>query len=184
MSFIHFDTKLYRIGNWTILRLPEESSAQLPSRGQTMVEATINGYTFQTPLEPDGQWSHWLHINQDLSQKIKAGPDKRVSVDMQPINTWTEPAVPSDILQALSAHPKAKALWQAITPLARWEWVRWIRSTANQTTRLKRIEVACSKLENGKRRPCCWNRNLCSEPSVCKSGVLHKPRTLETNLVS
>ena len=172
MPVIHFDTKLYQIGEWTILRIPRESSAQLPSRGQTMVEAKINGYSFKTPLEPDGQWSHWLHINQTLSQKIKAGAGDSVSVDLQPINDWTEPAVPADILKSLSRHQQAKALWQAITPLARWEWIRWINSTANQATRQKRINVACSKLTTGKRRPCCWNRNLSTEPTVSKSGVL------------
>jgi hypothetical protein len=37
MSTIHFEAKLFTIGSWTILRLPESASAKLPSRGMTMV---------------------------------------------------------------------------------------------------------------------------------------------------
>ncbi len=172
MSGIQFKTKLYQVGTYTILRLPKEVSAQLPSRGQTMVYAIINDYPLKTPLEPDGQFSHWLQIDQNISRKAHISSGDTVNVNIQPIDEWVEPDIPADLRQALSAHPQADALWQQITPLSRWEWIRWIRSTANQTTRQKRIQVACSKLTAGKRRPCCWNRNLCTEPSVSKSGIL------------
>ena len=55
MSTIHFEAQLYTIGSWTILLLPERASAQLPSRGMTMVSGTINGAPFQALLEPDGE---------------------------------------------------------------------------------------------------------------------------------
>ena len=47
MSTIQFEANLYTIGAWTILRLPERASAQLPSRGMTMVAGTINGAPFK-----------------------------------------------------------------------------------------------------------------------------------------
>ncbi len=47
MSTIHFEAKLFEINSWTILRLPESASAQLPSRGMTMVSGTINGAPFK-----------------------------------------------------------------------------------------------------------------------------------------
>jgi hypothetical protein len=37
MSIIRFETTLLKIGDWTILRLPESASAQLPSRGSALV---------------------------------------------------------------------------------------------------------------------------------------------------
>lgn len=140
-----------------------------------MVEGTINGFRFQTPLEPDGTLSHWFRIDKNLSQAAHVSAGDTATVEIIPIKEWPEPDVPADIKKALAAHPKAHALWQSVTTLARWEWIRWIRSTGKSETRARRIEVACSKLEAGERRPCCWNRNLCTEPSVSKNGVLLEP---------
>lgn len=174
MSSIRFDAKLFRIGAWTILRLPESASAKLPSRGQVMVEGTIDGFYFQTPLEPDGRGSHWFKVDRAiLGADAVAGGTAMLAIE--PTKQWPEPDVPEDFKNALRAAPQANALWQRITPMARWEWIRWIRATNQQETRRRRIEVACSKLKAGNRRPCCFNRNLCTEPSVSKNGVLLEP---------
>jgi hypothetical protein len=175
MSAIHFETKPYKLGDWIILRLPEEASAKLPSRGQTMVEGTLNGVPFKTPLEPDGNWSHWLKIDDELQRTARASAGATVALTIEPTKDWPEPEVPEDLKRALAAAPKAHALWEKITPMARWEWIRWTRSTNRDETRKRRVEVAMSKLESGERRPCCWNRNLCTEPSVSKNGVLLGP---------
>ena len=58
--------------------------------------------------------------------------------------------------KALSGAPKAKAVWDDITPLARSEWVCWITSGAKAETRDIRIKKGLSKLSGGMRRPCCW----------------------------
>ena len=50
MPAIHFEAMLSTIGLWTILRLPKEASAKLPSRGQIMLEGTIHGFHFQNCL--------------------------------------------------------------------------------------------------------------------------------------
>jgi hypothetical protein len=169
---ISFTTRLFTIGSWTILRLPKEASAQLPSRGQTMVEGTVNGAPFKTPLEPDGDWSHWFQPEPSLLAAAHAAAGDTVQVTIEPTKDWVEPPVPADLKKAIAADPAVAALWQQITPMARWEWVRWTRSTNSAETRKRRVTVACSKLRAGKRRPCCWNRNLCTEPGVSKGGLL------------
>lgn len=175
MTAIRFETKLFKIGSWTILRLPQNASAKLPSRGQVMVKGTINGFRFQSPLEPDGNWSHWFKVDDGLSKAAKAAAGDTVTMAIEPTKDWPEPEVPADINKALAADAKAHALWVQVTPMARWEWIRWIRSTGRSETRQRRIEVGLSKLRAGERRPCCWNRNLCTEPSVSKNGVLLEP---------
>ena len=50
---IQFKTKLFNIGDWTVLKLDKDVSDKLTSRGLTMIEGTINGFGFQTALEPD-----------------------------------------------------------------------------------------------------------------------------------
>lgn len=172
---IRFETKLFKIGSWTILRLPESASAKLPSRGQTIVDGTINGCHFQIPLEPDGKCSHWFRLDKSMQEAASVVAGDTVTIEVKPIKKWPEPDVPVDLKHALAGAPQARALWQQITPMARWEWIRWIRSTDRQETRRRRTQVALSKLESGRRRPCCWNRNLCSEPSVSKNSILLEP---------
>jgi Bacteriocin-protection, YdeI or OmpD-Associated/Domain of unknown function (DUF1905) len=175
MAPIRCDATLCTIGSWILLRLPTSASAQLPSRGMTMVEGTINGARFHAPLEPDGTGSHWFRVDDSLRQAAGAEVGDTVTLEMEPATDWPEPAVPADVQAALAAVPQAHTLWLTITPTARWDWIRWIRATNHSDTRRRRIEVACSKLTAGLRRPCCFNRNLCTEPAVSQNGVLHEP---------
>jgi len=175
MSTIHFETTPFDIGGWTILRLPESVSAELPSRGATLVEGTINGFPSKIVLEPDGRGSHWFRVDSGLREAAGIDAGDAVTMAVEPSKDWPEPELPVDLNEALAADPQANALWGDITPLARWDWLRWIRATSNWETRTRRIEVALSKLRDGKRRPCCFNRNLCTEPEVSKGGVLMEP---------
>lgn len=172
---IAFTAQLYDINDRTILRLTKEASAQLPSRGQVMVEGTCNGIRFATPLEPDGNWGHWFQPDPPLLKAANASSGDTVTVEIVPTKNWPEPKLPPEWQAALDADPEAYAVWQQATPMAHWEWVRWARGTNNIETYHKRIAVGCSKLRSGERRPCCWNRNLCSEPAVSKNGVLLEP---------
>ena len=181
MSAFSFETKLFKIKDWTILRLPEDASAKLPSRGMTMVSGTFNGVRFKTLLEPDGTYgpglkpSHWFRPDQKLLDDAKAQLGDKVQLSLEATKEWIEPEVPEDVKKALSTSPKAHALWKDITPMARWDWIRWIRAVKTEETRLKHIEVALDKLNKGMRRPCCFNRNLCSEPYVSHNWVLIDP---------
>ena len=175
MTTIRFETTPLQIGDWTILRLPESASVKLPSRGMTLVEGTINGFRSKIVLEPDGMGSHWFRIDSALRKAASIEANSAVTMVFEPSKEWPEPEVPADLNKALKSDPRANALWVKITPMARWDWLRWVRATNNQETRSHRIEVAMSKLRSGERRPCCFNRNQCTEPEVSKSGILIEP---------
>ena len=175
MSAIRFQTTPLKIGGWTILRLPGSASTKLPSRGMTLVEGTINGIRSKIVLEPDGMGSHWFRVDSALHEATGIDAGGVVTMVVEPSKEWPEPEVPADLNKALASDPQANALWVKITPMARWDWLRWIRATNNQETRSRRIEVALAKLKAGERRPCCFNRNLCTDPEVSKNGVLIEP---------
>ncbi len=181
MTPITFKTKLFEINSWTILRLPEEASAKLPTRGMTMVAGTLNDVPFKTLLEPDGRYgpgqkpSHWFRVSKQLLEKASAKTGETVQVSLEPTKEWVEPDVPSDLQKALKKSPQAEALWNDITTSARWDWIRWIRAVKTEETREKHIVVALDKLNKGMRRPCCFNRNMCSEPLVSHNWVLKTP---------
>lgn len=137
-----------------------------------MAEGTINGSSFQLALEPDGKGSHWFKI--EKAMKVEAGDD--VAFALEPMKEWPEPAVPADLKKALAAaDPKVREIWNGTTVMARWDWIRWVRMSKNPETRKKHIQVACSKMKAGEKRPCCFNRSMCTEPDVSKGGVLIDP---------
>ena len=171
MSTIKFQATPYIIGAWTVLRLPQAASKKLPSRGMSMVEGTINGCRFQAPLEPDGKGSHWLKIEKGM--EAKAG--ETAILEIEPVEQWPEPALPADFKKALAVAPKSLEVWNEATPMAHWDWIRWVGMSKNPDTRKKHIVVALSKLAHGERRPCCFNRSVCCEPAVSKQGVLLDP---------
>jgi len=176
MTSIRFQTKLVTIKGWLIVHVPPEASRQLPSRGQVMAKGTINDVPLLTALEPDGTFQgHWFRVDATLQKRLGVAEGDTVSLEIEATNDWPEPEVPTDWQAALDADAEVRQLWQRITPLARWEWLRWINSTREPATRARRIEVSCSKLRAGSRRPCCFNRSMCCVPEVSKNGVLLDP---------
>ena len=164
-TLIRFKAKLLRpaesekAGSWTFLVLPKNASAKLPSRGMTAIEGTINGLAFQAMLEPDGQKSHWLKVDRKLSEAAGAHAGDVITLEIAPAAEEPEPEVPTDLRKALAtAAPKARALWEDVTPIARRDWIHWITSAKQPETRARRIKNACSMLADGKRRPCCFDR--------------------------
>lgn len=137
-----------------------------------MVEGTINGFPIQTALEPDGQGSHWFKAEEQMLKTAKLAVGDNVKLQIKPSKVWPEPEIPQDLKNALANSPKVQNLWKKVTPMARWDWLRWINSTKNPQTRQKRIKVTLSKLKSGLKRPCCFNRTLCTEPSVSHNGIL------------
>jgi hypothetical protein len=176
VSTIRFDASLYVIDKRTILRLPEKASAELPSRGQVAVQGTINGHRFQTVLEPDGSSGHWMSVDRKLQRTAAASGGDTATLEIEPTKDWPEPAVPQDLQTALRAAPqKIRDIWKDITPMSRWEWVRWVNATNNPDTRKRRVEVTISKMNSGKRRPCCFNLAACTDPHLSKNGRLVSP---------
>jgi hypothetical protein len=155
---IRFAATLETIDASTIVRLPESASKGLPSRGQVAVRGDVNGREFRTVLEPDGM------------------PGDGATFRVEVVTDWPEPDVPSDLAAALGgASSDIREMWDDITPMARWEWVRWVNATANPATRQRRVEVTISKMENGKRRPCCFDLASCTDPTLAKNGKLRDP---------
>ena len=179
MATIRFEAALNSIGKWTILQLPGEASEKLSSRGQVAVQGTINGHGFQTVLEPDGYSGHWMRVDEKLQETAGIGAGDIATLEIDSTKDWPEPNVPQDLETALAAAPqKIHDLWKAITPMARWEWVRWVNATNSPDTRKRRVEVTISKMNGGKRRPCCFDLAACTDPNLSKSGRLLEPAQL------
>ena len=178
---IHFKTKLFEINEWTILHLPPGESAKLPTRSMLMVAGTINNIPFKALLEPDGVYgsgkkpSHWFRPSDKLLEQANIKVGDIVNIELEPTKEWVEPDVPGDVEKALKSSSKAKEIWDDITPSARWDWIRWVRAVKSEETRKKHLDVMLDKLNRGMRRPCCFNRNMCSVPEVSHNWALLSP---------
>ncbi len=64
--------------------------------------------------------------------------------------------LPVDLQKALLRDPKALALWEDLTPLARNEWICWTIFAKKAETRTDHVRHIVSELKEGMRRPCCW----------------------------
>jgi hypothetical protein len=173
---IRFESALCALDGQAVLRLPEPASKKLPSRGQVAVRGTLNGHPFRTVLEPDGTSGHWMKVadEQLRSAALHAGDSAKVTIE--PLQEWPEPDVPGDLEAALRRAPqRIRDMWADITPMARWEWVRWVNATRNPDTRKRRVEVSISKMNGGKPRPCCFNLAACTDPDLARNGKLVGP---------
>ena len=83
--------------------------------------------------------------------------------------------LPRDLKDSLVKNVDALKLWQKLTPLARNEFICWVKDAKQAKTRQKRIDRTISELREGKRRPCCWigcvHRNE-KPPSKSQKGIL------------
>ncbi len=162
---VTFKTKLLRPAkpgddrSWAFLVLPKSASDILPRRGRTSVQGAINGYPFQATLEPDGQLSHWLRVGKDLREAAGAEVGEAITVQISPASTEPEPVPPRDLQQALDTSPRAKAVWEETTTIARVDWIHWVESAKQAKTRKSRVENACDMLGKGKKRVCCFDQS-------------------------
>jgi hypothetical protein len=148
-------------------------SATLPRRGRTTVEGTINNHRFQATLEPDGQLSHWLQIDKALLKAASTSIGDTAAFEIVAVEHEPEPEIPSDLQEAFTASPEARAIWDDTTTLARVDWIHWITSSKQAKTRQLRIRNACDMLAAGKRRVCCF------DPSGYYSKALGAPKVAD-----
>jgi hypothetical protein len=168
-SSISFESIVEKLESRLIIKLPSDASLKLPSRGQVAVSGSINGREFKTVIEPDGNKGHWISVNSKMG-RLKDGD--KAAIQLEPVKDWPEPEVPADLKTALANDKQIVEMWQDITPMARWEWVRWVNSTTNADTRRRRVEVTIGKMHAGKRRPCCFNLAACTDPELSKNSKL------------
>jgi hypothetical protein len=166
-----FKAKLLRPaegGDWTFLRLPQAASDQMPARSMVSVEGTINGFAFAATLQPDSEGGHWLRVEPAWSEAAKVRPGEDVELEISPVKVEPEPCVPDDLRQALAGAPRALAVWNDTTAIARRDWITWMGQVKRAETRLLRIEKMIDMLSAGKRRVCCFDRSgLASKAFTC-----------------
>lgn len=157
--------------NYTIVHIPEEISRVFQTRGLLLASVTLFDHSKVLPLEPDGYGSHWFDCTELIFEQERENTERPMVFEIDTEVDWYPPELPEDFRLALEINDLT-AKWDSVTVKAKWEWIRWIRSTANADTRAGRIDAACDKLAKGMKRPCCYDQTRCSIPEVSKTGKL------------
>lgn len=63
---------------------------------------------------------------------------------------------PPELKAMLEADEALAKKWNALTPLARNEWICWTISAKQEQTREKRRARLGEEVIQGQKRPCCW----------------------------
>ena len=143
--------------DWAFVVLPLDASAKLPRRGRTTVAVTMNDHRFDALLEPDGQKSHWMRIDEPDLKSAGVSIGSEADFEISALEREPEPDIPNDLAKALEAAPDSLATWKITSTVARIDWVHWIVSAKQAKTRKKRINDACEMLASGKKRVCCFD---------------------------
>ncbi len=64
--------------------------------------------------------------------------------------------LPTELAALLRKNKETQASWSSLTPIAQRDFITWINSAKQETTRIKRAERVPDMLRSGKRRPCCY----------------------------
>ena len=83
---------------------------------------------------------------------------------------------------ALSSEATTQAAWKDLTPLARNEWICWVISAKQETTRSRRIQRAIEELQGGQTPPLLLAR--LSAPPTQREEVVRETSTLTPSTTS
>lgn len=64
--------------------------------------------------------------------------------------------LPDDLIKVITKDKEITKLWEAITPVARNEFICWVEDAKQDKTRERRIRRTVEELLDGQKRPCCW----------------------------
>lgn len=136
----------------TSLALPTAAIAKLP-KGTKTIEGVINSFPFQAAEIKNNQI---MKLTPAMQKAVARDGEETVTIEITRAGDEVETRVPAELTKALAASPKASAIWNDITPIARRDWIFWIITGKKEETRAIRVKKGISKLSGGMRRVCCF----------------------------
>lgn len=143
MNEQRFRARLERSGKGAVIPLPFDPDQVWGVRERHHITGSIGGCKIRGPLK--GQE---LHLGPAWMRDNPIGTE--VEVVLSPEGPQADSLAP-DISSALSAEPDAKAFFTGLPSFYRKNFMRWIDSAKQDSTRAKRILEMVSLLKAGRR---------------------------------
>ena len=144
-----FDAIVETEGKFTFVSLPFSPRAAWGARPRFSVAGTINGVAVRGTLGAF-KGDYFLRLGAAWLRDCGIETGAKVTVTLA-LEGPHEGNLAADILDALSASPKAKSFFDGLPTFYRKNFIRWIEGAKRAETRAKRIAEMVVLLEEGKR---------------------------------
>ena len=137
---------------WAYVLLPAEVTEALGTKARVSVKLTAGKTVFHTSVFPDGKGGHHAMFNRAMQAATGKKVGDTVDLVLEPDTAKRVVKVPSDLQDALDAHPRLKAFFDGLAPSCRAEYVGYVVEAKKADTRGDRINKTLDMLQKGKRR--------------------------------
>jgi hypothetical protein len=152
MGTLSFTAELHPRGPAAAIVLDAEQVATIgEGKKRFPVNATVNGYTWQTTVATMGGES-LLGLSKAVRAAAGVEIGATVEVTLTLDETPREIEVPPALAAALETDPTAKANYDKLAASHRKEYGRWISEAKKEETRDRRVAQALEMLREGKTR--------------------------------
>lgn len=142
---------------FSFARVPPELSKSHLRRGRLTARISVGKSRFDAQMEPDGKLGHWFIVPPGVVKKEALSLGENTSFTLASLDEQPDPSLPEEFQVLLNRSVSARATWDSTTTLARIDWIHWMESARQDTTRRERAASAIDMLEKGKKRVCCFD---------------------------
>lgn len=132
---------IFKIWMMRFVDVPEEIGRALEeeygSKKHIPVLAVVNTRTSRTTLMPAGAGRYRLQLNTALRKAARADVGDLIGVELRLDRASREMPVPSDLAQALRAHPRARAVFDKMGPGTRRQLLMYLERSKSPRVRKK-----------------------------------------------
>lgn len=139
-------------GAWTYLAVPFDVHEVFGTKSRVAVAGTMNGFPFRNSLLPEGDGTHSMMVNKDLQIGANVRPGDVVSISLQLDQGERKVIVPQELERALLEDKQAASVFDTLSYSHKKEYVDWISTAKQPSTKARRVTKALSMLAAGKRR--------------------------------
>lgn len=150
-----FEAKLIGKGPgnaWTYLAIPFDVQQVFGTKARVLVAGTLNGFPFRNSLMPEGDGTHSLMVSKELQQGANAKAGDVVSISLELDLAERAVTLPEELASAFKANRQAASFFERLTHSQKKEYIDWVRSAKQASTKAGRVAKSLEMLTAGKKR--------------------------------
>lgn len=138
-------------------KIPPELSKSHLRRGRITARISVGKSSFDAQMEPDGKLGHWFIVPSSVVKMEALVVREDALFTLTSLDEQPAPSLPKDFKVLLNRSLSARTTWDSATTLAKIDWIHWMESAKQDTTKRERAAIAIDMLEKGKKRVCCFD---------------------------
>ncbi|MEM9683112.1 MAG: YdeI/OmpD-associated family protein [Pseudomonadota bacterium] len=146
----HVIGKGQRTVTYTVVRLPEEMTGDLPfaDHPRLRVDGEIDDYPFNGAWQPTGDGTHYLMVPKSILREAELSVGSRVEIRFR-VADQSAVAVPEALATALDADADLKTKWDALSAGKRRGFAHRVSSAKTEATIAKRVAEVTRMVREG-----------------------------------